>query len=529
MLKYNLRNVALLLLVALAVFNACQKDNVSSKPTLLSFGPSTVKHGDTISFIGTNLNQITEIVMPVGIDIPKSSFIKQTSALIELVVPEKSMMGHVVLRYGKDSIVSKALFGAEYTITVRSYNLDTVNPGSNITITGNFLNYVKQVSFNVGQNVTQFVSQSLHELVVQVPLTAQTGPITLTDLVKTNPQVVGQDTLNNDLVLNVALPAVTGIAPSAGARQLNNFTLTGTNLNVVGEIDFKTTSGTVPVIASNFVSQSSTQIVVAVPSTAVTGSLTLVALSSLKSTTPSVTVIEPFVTSFSPSNESAQVNAGNTLTITGTDLDLVDSIQFPGVPQKIGVMSGSNSSGFTLTGTTEIDVTIPNGAMGGTMVFKTKTGMGIPVAAPYGPQLTLASAIFDDAIENGFGQWGGWGYGSSHIDYANTTQVRVGTKSIKVSYGGDWGGAPQMGGGPVSTSGLTYLAFSVYGENAGGSSVIQVSLNGGTTVSFSVVQGQWNDVKIALTDLGSPASVGQIWFQDKGWTGTVYYDQIGLK
>src|SRR5882762_6965973 len=97
MLKYKLKNALLLSLVVLAVVSSCNKENASSsKPTLLSFGPSTVEHGDTIKFIGTNLNQITDIVMPVGIDVPKSSFITHTSTLIEFIVPKSSMLGHVV-------------------------------------------------------------------------------------------------------------------------------------------------------------------------------------------------------------------------------------------------------------------------------------------------------------------------------------------------------------------------------------------------------------------------------------------------
>ncbi len=518
MLNNRLKSALLFSLVALIVVSACNKDNVSSsKPTLLSFGPSTVEHGDTIKFIGTNLNQITDIVMPVGIDVPKSSFLTHTSTLIELVVPKSSMLGHVVLRYENDSIVSKALFGAKYTITARTFTPSSLRPGDNITITGNFLNYVKQVTFTAGQNVTQFVSQSLHQLVVQVPMASQSGTFSLTDLAGTNAQIVTQDTLLNDLLITVTLPKFTGLSPTA-LRQLETLTITGTDLDLVGEVDFTTSTGTVPVLT--FVNQSSTQIEVVVPGTSITGKVSLKAFSGLKVDGLSVTIVEPSVTAFSPIDEDAQITEGSTLTLTGTDLDLVSAIKFPGVITTVTT--------FTLTGTTQIDVLVPAGAVGGTMILTTNTGMTIPVVAPYGPQLTLLAAFYEDAIENGFGAWGGW---SGSSDYSGTSQVRVGTKSITATYTGNYGGQPQMGGGNLSTSGANYFAFSIYGGPGTGGNNIQIILSGGSAVvaPTPIVEGQWTDVKMPLTSFGSPSSINQVSFQCQGWTGTVYLDQIGLK
>ena len=42
-------------------------------------------------------------------------------------------------------------------------------------------------------------------------------------------------------------------------------------------------------------------------------------------------------------------------------------------------------------------------------------------------------------------------------------------------------------------------------------------------------EGAWKDVQIPLSDLGSTAGISEIWFQDRGWSGDVYIDQIGLK
>jgi len=495
------------------MLNSCKKDDGEIKTTLMSFGPTTARHGDTIKFIGVGLDKVTDIVMPVGIDIPASSFTTRSSSLIELVVPEESMVGYVTLKTPGGDITTKTTFGAAYQISVSSVTPTTAKPGTNITITGNFLNYVKQVNFAQGQSVTDFVSQSLHELVVTVPEAAQTGPITLTDLAKT-PQVVEQDESNNSLILNVTLPTVTSLSP-ASVKHAENLTLTGTDLDLVTSITFPDKTK-----VTSFVSQIPTQIVVAVPVTAVDGALTLTVASGVNVIpTQTMKITLPNVTAFSPSDPSAQV-AGATLTMTGTDLDLVKSIKFPNVSAQV--------TSFTLTGSTQIDVVIPSGATGGTVVLTTIHDFIVPVKVAFGDQLTLLAVIFDDAPHSPFGLGGGW---SSTTDDANGENPRVGTKSVKVTYGGSWGGGSQFGtwgNSPLAVSGANYFAFSIYGGAGTNGKTINVNVSG-VQKAIPIVEGAWSDVKIALSDVGSPSSISEVWFQDMGWSGTVYIDQIGLK
>src|SRR5260221_11989945 len=108
MLKYSLKNTLLLSLLILALFNSCTKENrTSSQTALQSFGPTTVKHGETIKFIGVGLDQVTDIIMPVDVDVPSSAFITHTSSLIEITVPEESMVGYVTLKTQKGDLTTK--------------------------------------------------------------------------------------------------------------------------------------------------------------------------------------------------------------------------------------------------------------------------------------------------------------------------------------------------------------------------------------------------------------------------------------
>jgi|GEM_PF-5169362 len=367
MLKNSLKNTSLLsLLMILALFGTCSKENASTVISLTSFGPSGVQHGDTIKFLGKGLNQVTSVVMPVDNEVPASAFIKQTSTLIELIVPIESTTGYVTLKTPKGDVVSKTTFGSAYKMTVTSFTPSTITPGANITINGNFLNYVKQVTFFKNLAVTQFVSQSRTQLVVQVPMTAQTGGISLTDLAKT-PSVVDQDDSGNSLILSVNLPAVTSLSPSS-IEQTKNLTITGTNLDLVNEVDFSSGVKVMP----PFVSQTATQIVVAVPNTAVTGALTLTAVSGIKTvTSQSLTVIEPAVTSI------PAVRNGTDMVITGTALNLVANILFP--DSGLGTAVASSSFTNVATDGTSITVTLPASAIPGSVQLTTIHGFKVSV------------------------------------------------------------------------------------------------------------------------------------------------------
>lgn len=506
--NYNLRTatfVCLIGLLALVVISCTKKDDATTNQVqLLSFGPSGVKHGEDISFIGTGLDKVTSIVMPEGVEVPSSAFKTQTSSLITLTVPMESTEGKVTLKTLGGDIVSKASFGSEYIISVASVTA-VAKPGTDITISGDYLNYVKQITFTDKNVVTTFVSQTKTELVVTVPLNAKTGRITLSDG-KKKPQLVNYDGLT------LTIPTVSNLSPSS-LKHLDNLTITGTDLDLVTKIDFTNAS----VQKASFVSQSETSIVVAVPATTKDGKLTLTIPSGVTVVTNSISIILPNVTALSPSDLNTQQTAGTTLTLTGTNLDLVAKIAFPTVSAPV--------TSFVSQSASQIQVIVPVGTQGGTLVMTTIHGFSVPITVPFGNQLTLATPIFDE-VNHGLSAWGGWG--GVVTDVANTEQARVGTKAVKVTYGGNWGGGAQFGGGSVSTSGSTYYAFSIYGGSGTNGKNINVNV-AGTQVQIPVIEGAWKDVKILLSAFGSPATVSEVWFQDTGWSGVVYIDQIGFK
>jgi hypothetical protein len=162
--------------------------------------------------------------------------------------------------------------------------------------------------------------------------------------------------------------------------------------------------------------------------------------------------------------------------------------------------------------------------------------IGLTIDEPLGLLPDLSKVIYDDAAKSPFGIGGGW---DATTDENNAEQQRQGDKSIKATYTGKGGGAAQFGAwgqdvSPLSTAGTTDFAFSIYGGPGTDGEMIQVNIKpttNGASVSKQVAikAGKWTDVSIPLSDFGSPASIGEIQFQDTGFTGSIWVDHVGLK
>lgn len=513
--RFRLLSVMFLAVSAL-FFTGCddENDNNSGEVALLSFGPTGVKHGEEIVFVGENLDKVTSVNFAPGVEVPSSAFTSSTKGQIKLVVPDAVESGKVVLKTPAGDIESKTVFSLEVPVVISSITGE-VKPGNNITITGDKLNWIETITFpgDLLIEKSAFVSQTLTELVVTVPMEAQTGFLAFTS--------GGTEPLEFESAdpLIVKVPVASVLTP-ASIRHAADLTLTGTDLDLVTKIAFP---GGTSVLKSAFKSQTETSLVVVVPTNATNGKLTLTAPSGVTvQTASSITILLPNVTALSPAS-TMDHDPGVTLIMTGTDLDLIKSLTFPGVPTPVTT--------FVSKSATELQVIIPDGVEGGTLVMKTIHDYTLPVTLPFGDQLTLAKVFYDDAIKAPLGAGGGWGGVTTDVN--STENPRAGTKSIKVTFAGSWGGGAQFGnwsfsGQTFSTAGASFYAFSIYGGPGTAGKKINVNV-AGKQIQVPFEEGKWTDVQIPLTDLNSPTGIGEIWFQDTGWSGVVFIDHIGLK
>lgn len=500
-------------ILSIAIVSCDKDDNIinDGKTKLLNFGPTGAKHGDTLRFFGSNLDKVISIQFTgTNAAVEQKNFSSQTSELILLIVPQSAEKGFVTLKTTDGDIVSKTIFNLNVLTSVSSITAQA-RPGDNITITGNYLNWVDRITFNKDKIVETFVSKTINQLVVKVPEDAQTGPLIL--------HYTGTDSadLQTADTLKVTLPVASLFSPNPVKHQ-TDLTITGTDLDLAKQILF--TGVAAPV--ATFVSQSATQLVVKVPSGTKKGKITLVAASGIQTVSGmDLDVMLPAISGMTPD----PVDPGANLTITGTNLDLVSSVTFNNAPAVTAFVSKTP---------TQIVVTVPTGVTSGLVTFgvlnSTLTVQSPDILGITGdvPPPVIAFPIYDDAVTGNWNGWIGGGWGGT-TDRNNSSPVRAGTKSVKIDYVGGWGSPLQLGGANVDISPYTTFKISIYGASGSGGKKINIGINGADKYTITLVEGKWTDYAIPISSLTSSA-INEIWVKEYNGTGgfTIYVDALGL-
>ncbi|MBD0296882.1 MAG: hypothetical protein ICV84_17070, partial [Flavisolibacter sp.] len=199
--------------LSIGILSSCKKNNDNAnngQVQLLSFGPTGARPGDTLRFIGKNLNKVTAVQF-TGINavVEQKDFKQQTSDLILLVVPASAERGFVTLKTPDGDLVTKTMLNLNVKSAAQVTSITKqARPGDNITLNGNYLNWVKRITFSKNKVVTSFVNQSMNQPVVKVPEDAQTGPLVVS--------FSGTDTIDVQTAdtLQVALPAYSSMSPN---------------------------------------------------------------------------------------------------------------------------------------------------------------------------------------------------------------------------------------------------------------------------------------------------------------------------
>lgn len=367
--RENINSALIFILIcaigAVSFLTSCEKEEVKDESVALySYGPMPIPRGGELRFIGQNLDKVTAVVLPGNIEI--NDFGTKTPKLVTITVPQNAIEGLVVIKYAGGEITTKTPIGFLETISISAFSPATIKAGSTLTITGDYLNHIKEVIFTdrIAAGVDQFVSQSRGELKVKVPAEAQTGKIAVSDGAE-DPIIVYSENS-----LTVTLPAITEITPNP-VKAGTDLTIAGSDLDLVKKIVFGGQKS-----VTEFVSQSGEELVVQVPADARDGKAVLYPASEVAvESEVVVTMVVPAV-AVSPTT----LKNGGSIAVTGTNLDLVDKVVFS------DNVEGTIAEGRTET---EISVVVPDQAVSGVVKFITKAAKEVE-----GPELTLKDPVF---------------------------------------------------------------------------------------------------------------------------------------
>ena len=385
-----------LMLFSCLTFTAC--DNGDDEDTnqykggisLNVFGPSPVSRGGVLRFLGSGMDKVTAVAIPGCDDITDIEVVSDTE--IRVTVPQTAQPGLVVLKTPKGDITTKTELTFTEPIALEAFAPAEVKPGSELTITGEYLNLIKEVIFadEVTVPADEFVSQSRQEIKVIVPDSAQTGKFILSDGAEIPNWIYSEDELTFTLPDNVsdgevtvlpasdvkvvvatvvvATPSNVVAVPAVNLRGGDMITLKGTNMDLVTDVTFPGVEEAV-----GLESQNSTEIKVLMPAAAISGDLQL-NTNSGKATAVSIATAKPENISYS----AATVPAGEALTVKGVNMDVVSAVVF----------SGNVEVTVSDATATAISLTVPTTAETGALLLKMANGESVEA-----PSLTIEKPV----------------------------------------------------------------------------------------------------------------------------------------
>ena len=447
------------------------KITYSEPISLESFSPTAVLPGETLTLTGDYLNLMQKVIFADDVEVDCADFIEHTRQRITLTVPEEAQSGFITLSDTAE-IPNQILSEEELTVILPSVSristVADVKPGNTVEVQGENLNLVKQVLTANGSEAEFTVSGNT--LSFEIPANAADGEVVMVPASGVEVPIAN---------LTMAMPTDVQATPATGLRAGSILTLTGKNMELVTNVTFPNVAEPVALA-----SQTAEQVTVVMPDMAQSGNLML-NTNSGKQAAVAIETLKPVVSGYNP----ATVSAGENVTLSGSDLDLIVSITF-GEGEAVTVAPGTTA------------VTVPATTAGGEVAVTVTMANGETVACPAlnvtQPQCCFAASwpesitsgdLLEIGIENGDKLTGVTLNG-------NAVQYIVRDGSLLISLPADVSGAATLT--LVSSNGE--MPYEINIASAGG------------TVIFTGPKdtGAWADYAQITADQFANAKVGQI-------------------
>lgn len=171
---------------------------------------------------------------------------------------------------------------------------------------------------------------------------------------------------------------------------------------------------------------------------------------------------------------------------------------------------------------TEIKVKVPPGFVSGYVFVST------PIGTVKSPNVFgLKATIFDDAMASG---WSNTSYSNTY-DMNQTAIIRRGTKAIVNKFIVGFGAIRFTKAAPAfNTAGYSGVKISIYGGAGTAGKKVRISFTPAAgTYELILSEGTWTDYQVPFTNLGNPASMTAITFQEfSGLASQIYVDDVGF-
>lgn len=392
----KIKNILALLVVALMGLSltACSEDDLDTNQYqkgvhLNVYGPQPVMRGGQLRFLGSNLDQIAQVLIPgcepiTNIEVVKAGFPSEIRITLPKDGPEPGLV--TLITKTDERITTKTALTYQEGIEFEAFSPESVMPGEELTIKGEYLNLVHMIEFADGVRVPEsaFTEHTRYEIKVIVPDEARTGKVGLFDVDLSTLEDAGSAIYNiimTDVALNVGTPTISKVTTPRGegiqtdeftAKMDELFTLEGEHFGLINSVKFVPKAGDVHGSACETteftVSEDGKTLTFKLPAEAADGDINLVCRSGEEVPVGSLITIAPTECVASPN----PVKAGKSLIITGKDLDVVNAVEMTGVADEISFITNPD-------GTKLIIESIPETAVEGNLILRMKNGKGVEV------------------------------------------------------------------------------------------------------------------------------------------------------
>lgn len=344
------------------------KGDITTKTTLTysepislkSISPVSIKPGGVLTITGEYLNLMHEVIFTDGVIVSEKAFIKHQRDEIQVVVPAEAQSGKVVI---SDAAELPNWIYSDEELSVVLPSVDVVadltdkKPGDLIEIAGENFDLVEDIQLPDETSVPFTVEDN--RLSFTLPEGTTDGTIVMIPASGVKVAIAN---------IGIAIPGDLQVTPATGLRENDEISIKGTNMELITSVLFTGVEEAIEPI-----SKTATEIKIAMPGKATSGQVTLNTASG-KTAFVTIETAKPAFVSYNPN----PVSAGTELTISGQNLDLIQSLTF----------TGDVSVDITASSASALTSSVPTTAESGIVIVTMKNGEMVEF-----PELTIDKPV----------------------------------------------------------------------------------------------------------------------------------------